>query len=375
MQTLTNAMVLMQKQISELTLLRQTLSTSPSTLPSDHITTANGNGQALPNQLPADSDCSTIQLYSAAVSSGSTSVVTNAGSGAVTPQSPAKTVNVVSSRAVVEPQITTSRSSQSGSDSSNSRPRRTNAKFSMRLSKGDKDGVPMINVLKKLAVAKKIDTYDFRSKGKFAVDLFFPSCEEATDAHSRLVRSVNDDVVVGDPEMIGPRRVYFVNLPDGLDEKALLSELDERFSGLSLTDSNKFNIKIFAPRKCIKDDSKIRSTVLLSNDLYEFFMRKLNGRIPLGYYTVISVYDCIDRCIKCQSFQHTSVSCPKKVSVCGFCGKNHFTRRCPHKDNADKHHCVNCSSHPGFKDGCSGHGAVSPECPYYVQCVRNQDKY
>ena len=81
--------------------------------------------------------------------------------------------------------------------------RRSNAKFIMHVSKDDQDGVPMIKVLEKLAMAKKIGSYDFRSKGKFAVDLFFTSAEDAKEAHSCLAKSVDGNVVVGLPDMVG----------------------------------------------------------------------------------------------------------------------------------------------------------------------------
>ena len=104
-------------------------------------------------------------------------------------------------------------------------------------------------------------------------------------------------------------------------------------------------------------------------------MHKLNGRVSLGFFTIISVYDCLDQCIKCQSYEHTVESCSKKFSVCGYCGKNHHTKRCPVKNDASKHHCVNCFSDPRFKDRCSGHGAVSRDCPYFLECIKNQDRH
>ena len=252
--------------------------------------------------------------------------------------------------------------------------RRSTGKFTLRLTKSDEDGVAIIKVLEKLAIDKKIDTYDFRSRGKFSVDLFFPNCDEASRAHSSLVSSIDASVVVGKPEMVGPNRVYFVNVPEQLDAAGLMNQLIKRLPDLVLDGSNELCIKILEPRKCIKDNTKLRCTVLLSDDLYSFFMEKLNGRVSLGYYTVISVYDIVKRCIKCQSFEHTSESCSKRASVCGYCGKNHFTRRCPHRSDADKHHCVNCFAHAEFKSGCSGHGAISPQCPFFVQRVKSQDK-
>ena len=85
----------------------------------------------------------------------------------------------------------------------------------------------MIKVLKDLAVAGKIKTYDHRSRGKFSIELFFPNCDDAAEAHSSLCDSVGANVVVGCPEMIGSNKVYFVNLPEDLDEKSLLVELDD----------------------------------------------------------------------------------------------------------------------------------------------------
>jgi len=49
-------------------------------------------------------------------------------------------------------------------------------------------------------------------------------------------------------------------------------------------------------------------------------MNTLSGRVPIGFYTILNVYDCVIRCIKCQGLGHTVESCNKRVSVCGHCG-------------------------------------------------------
>jgi len=364
-QALTEALTAMKKQILDLSSSRATLPVS--SFPGNTVVAAVSNvNHDVSITQPSISHDPTY----AAISTPST---TTEKSLRPPKMSSAPQSNFSASAKSAESSVSTSDVSISV-DTSTKNTRRSTGKFTLRLTKSDDDGVAIIKVLEKLAIDKKIDTYDFRSRGKFSVDLFFPNCDEASRAHSSLVSSVDASVVVGKPEMVGPNRVYFVNVPEQLDAAGLMNQLIERFPGLVLDGSNELCIKILEPRKCIKDDTKLRCTVLLSDDLYSFFIQKLNGRVSLGYYTVINVYDIVKRCIKCQSFEHTSESCSKRASVCGYCGKNHLTRKCPHRSDADKHHCVNCFAHAEFKSGCSGHGAISPQCPFYVQRVKTQDK-
>lgn len=362
-QTLTDAVVSLTKQLTDLT---SSMSTPAASALNCDLTQTRSNIESVP--LPPSNDVPTFADMASSSSTKTTNVPHASGSTAK--------VTSCSNTSLTTSPMTASSSKVVVPTSPQKPPtRRSNAKFILHVSKDDQDGVPMIKVLEKLAMAKKIGSYDFRSKGKFAVDLFFTSADDAKEAHSCLTKSVGSNVVVGLPEMVGSHKVFFVNIPEGVDSKGLLAQLNERWSDLSLLDAKKYCIKIFEPRKCIGDPTKIRSTVLLSDELYEFFMNKLNGRISLGYYTVLEVYDCLDQCIKCQSFEHTVESCRKKVSVCGYCGKNHHTKKCPVKEDASKHHCVNCFSDPRFKVGCSGHGAVSRDCPYYLQCIKNKDKH
>ena len=379
-QALTDSLTLLQQQIA---LLLQSSPANEIHQPSSTPTLASATTTSTDSEYisaPPPAVTPIQKRYSDILSEPSPIINTRLPGSTETDRAGASLAATTSSQKLpAQSQTTTAQSpSTNSSDSNNQRSRRNNAKFSLRVSKNDEDGIAMTKVLERLAIDKKIDTYDFRSRGKFAVDLFFPNSKEACDAHSCLVDSVDQEhVVVGSPEMVSPKRCYFVNLPDKFQAKDLMSTLDERFPELSLGDSNKnkFCIKIFEPRRCFRDKTKIRSTVLLSDDLYEYFMYKLNGRVSLGNYTMLDVYDCIQRCIKCQSFEHTVESCRKKVSVCGYCGKDHHTHKCPVKNDVLKHHCVNCFSDPLFKDKCSGHGANSPDCPYYLHCIKIRDKY
>ena len=254
---------------------------------------------------------------------------------------------------------------------------KTRAKFSLRVSKNDDNGSTMMKVLEKLAIDGKIDSYDFRSRGKFAVDLLFSASKDAVKAHSRLSDADENSIVIGSIEMVCPKKVYFVGLPEGVGSKGLLSLLLERYPLLSIDSCNEHSIKIFAPRRCTKDKDQIRSTVFLSDELYNFFMNTLSGRVPIGFYTILNVYDCVMRCIKCQGLGHTVESCNKRGSVCGHCGGNHHTRRCSFKDKsefADKLFCVNCHSSAQFRDQCKGHGAIDAKCPFYLNYIKEKDK-
>ena len=285
----------------------------------------------------------------------------------------------VTSEQVVLPEIqqhssaTTPRPKQAVSGSRNTGVTKPIAKFSMRVSKKD-EGLSMTKTLEALAIDKKIDCYNFRSRGKFAVDLLLDDSVVASKAHDTLTEAVDDSVVVALPEMICPKRVFFVGLPGKISADKLLDLLSNRFPELLLKKSNKYCIKIFEPKCCKNDKNQIRSTVYLSEELYNFFMINLSGRVPVGFYTILNVYDCVERCIKCQGFGHTVESCRKKVSVCGYCGGNHYTGKCPHKNDVDKHHCVNCYSSEKFRDQCKGHGAIDPKCPFYLDYISNKDK-
>ena len=252
------------------------------------------------------------------------------------------------------------------------------AKFSIKLTKKE-EGLALVKVLEKLAFENKIESYDFRSRGKFAIDLLFCDASLVDCAYKSLVNVFPTNggsmVTVGQPEMIAPNRTYFVGMPENASADDVLSMLDNRYPNLSLKDKNKYCITILDPRKCTQNTDLLRSTVLLSDELYAFFMDGLDGKVPLGNYTRLYVYKCTTRCIKCQSFKHTFHTCPKKVSVCGHCGGNHYTKKCPNKNDPEKLHCVNCFSSPKFKAGCKGHGAIDNKCPFYLEMVKNKDDY
>ena len=141
----------------------------------------------------------------------------------------------------------------------------------------------MTKTLEALAIDKKIDCYNFRSRGKFAVDLLLDDSVVASKAHDTLTEAVDDSVVVALPEMICPKRVYFVGLPGKISADKLLDLLSNRFPELLLKKSNKYCIKIFEPKCCKNDKNQIRSTVYLSEELYNFFMINLSGRVPVGF--------------------------------------------------------------------------------------------
>lgn len=80
-------------------------------------------------------------------------------------------------------------------------------------------------------------------------------------------------------------------------------------------------------------------------------------------------YVSLARCYRCQRTGHVAVYCDKKKYdvACEFCGLGHESRNCPNKEDAHKHHCVNCSreNRNGGKKLNIKHAASSAECLYY----------
>ena len=124
---------------------------------------------------------------------------------------------------------------------------------------------------------------------------------------------------------------------------------------------------IFEPKKCIKNPTIFRCTVLLSDELYDYFMNRLGGHISLGNYTRLHVFNCITRCFKCQSYEHSYDQCNAKFPICANCGKRHYTNSndCSHENDPAKLHCTNCAKSIKFKDHCKGHAASDRMCHVY----------
>ena len=244
----------------------------------------------------------------------------------------------------------------------------SSANYRIRLEKEESDK-PLIKILEQLAMANKIKDYDYRAKGKNATDLLFKAADDCHRAHNDLLKVFEQEegtkVSVNTPELMSPKKTYFVGIPAGVDKESLHTKIADMYPDLRLDSVNKCSMKIFDPKPCLKDKHTLRSTVFLSEELYSFFTKKLGSRVSLGNYTRLGVYDCISRCLKCQSFEHSFERCRKKGSVCATCGGNHYTRKCPHPDDREKWSCANCAHSPAHKDGCKSHRASDSCCPVY----------
>ena len=250
------------------------------------------------------------------------------------------------------------------------------ANYRIHLEKEESDK-PLIKVLEKLALENKIKDYDYRARGRNAMDLLFKAADECHRAYSDLddvfKQEVETKVAVSRPELTYPNKTYFVGIPAGVSKEKLHKRISEMYPELRLDSVNEFSMKIFDPKPCLKDKSNLRSTVFLSDELYNFFTNKLGNRISLGNYTRLGVYDCISRCVKCQSFEHSFERCRKKESVCATCGGNHYTRKCPHADDKDHWSCVNCANSTAYKGDCKGHRASDSCCPVYKDFKKRQN--
>ena len=94
-------------------------------------------------------------------------------------------------------------------------------------------------------------------------------------------------------------------------------------------------------------------------------IRTMRDRIYFGLSSC-RVFDrfYVKRCNHCQEFGHYKDSCPNLV-CCGYCGGDHESEQCKHKDCTDvsKFSCSNCKK--AGKEH-NGHTAFSFNCPSYI---------
>lgn len=98
-------------------------------------------------------------------------------------------------------------------------------------------------------------------------------------------------------------------------------------------------------------------------------IRSDRNRLFLGI-TTCRIFDRfhVKRCNKCQDFGHFKDNCPNPAR-CGYCGENHESDSCPHKDkDPSTHSCVNCKREN--PQNCVGHNAFSRNCPSYINAQK-----
>ena len=254
-------------------------------------------------------------------------------------------------------------------------PRSMHTKYNFRLKIVDKDQkIPIMNTLRKLADENKLKGYDnYRSKGKYAIELLFSTGEEVSSAFTELNEVFKNDTSIDvlDPDIINPSRTYFVGLSETDTVASAISKLSRRYPDLDLKGSNRWALKMYDPKPCIKDKSTYRATVFLTKDLHEYISDNFNNRFRLGNFESWSVYSYISRCVKCQSFEHSLDSCNQPDPVCAKCAGKHFTSKCNAKE--EDLCCCNCKRSTEFNSGYKSHCADSSECPVYIRAKRSKN--
>ena len=245
-------------------------------------------------------------------------------------------------------------------------------KFNYRLKLISKDqNIPIMTTLRKLADDGKLIGYDnYRTKGKQAIELLFATSEEVSTAYTELSNLFNADanVDVFNPDIINPSRTYFVGLSETDTADSARKKLNARYPELQLNGKNRWALKMFDPKPCIRDSSTFRATVFLSRDLHQYITVNFNNRFRLGNFESWCVYSYISRCSKCQSFEHSFDTCNHPDPVCAKCAGKHFTSKC--NANEDDFCCCNCKRSTEFSSGHKSHSADSANCPVYMEAKR-----
>ena len=92
----------------------------------------------------------------------------------------------------------------------------TKHNFRLKILNKDQDK-PIMNTLRKLADENKLKSYDnYRSKGRYAIELLFSSGEEVSSAFTELTEVFKSDTSIDvlNPDIINPSRTYFVGLSE-----------------------------------------------------------------------------------------------------------------------------------------------------------------
>ena len=72
----------------------------------------------------------------------------------------------------------------------------------------------------------------------------------------------------------------------------------------------------------------------------------------------------LTQCYDCQRFGHKSGSpACSGLPVCKYCGQDHASKECPHKNDKDKHACANCLASPHFRSRAHDHYCTDYVCP------------
>ena len=76
----------------------------------------------------------------------------------------------------------------------------------------------------------------------------------------------------------------------------------------------------------------------------------------------------IKKCANCSGLNHYKNECENNLS-CKFSSEKHDSQACPHKDDIEKHKCINCfkSSTTSIRETCSSHNATDQKCPVFLE--------
>jgi hypothetical protein len=174
-------------------------------------------------------------------------------------------------------------------------------------------------------------------------------------------------------------RMLISDVPEGTTQEQLVEEL----TGQNLPDSVPKNFigKIFKQNRRTQRNTESRSSAGSANFVVEvhpaarrFYLQ--TGRVYTAWRSHhIRDFLEVTRCYNCQRYGHISRNC-NSPTACGYCSSTeHDSNACRHRDDPQKHKCVNCLR-SGAKD--TAHHTAANMCPIYkhrLQDVINATLY
>lgn len=149
-------------------------------------------------------------------------------------------------------------------------------------------------------------------------------------------------------------------------QKMMLPSIPERYTPINILGAisaeykvEEEEVRILRPYKT-KNPGTQDWLIMLPVELAKIILRK--GGIRVGYsFSRLRPYTYIERCRRCQSFDHQARFCLEK-EICEQCGKDH-----PSQDCNEPPYCINCASSNYLNRTRypTKHASSSPACPVY----------
>ena len=247
-------------------------------------------------------------------------------------------------------------------------PKHIGAKFRIRVKSKNETGPPLRKAFHCVFLSGQLDSIELgsiRFHSSHRADITFNNFTDAESAYNQL-SSVLTDHEIGTPNCLNTKVIHVVGLTEDDKKETVYSAVCKPGRNRSIEHLiNPSSFRVIDVSPCMKKPHVYRATVIVSADIWDTILNKMNSRLRIEYLSC-SVFPRPDsiRCSRCQRLGHSPRTCTNEIA-CANCGGNHRSEGCVNDPK-----CINCSE---LSIECN-HRADSSTCTAYKNFLNDPAK-